>query len=334
MTKPKKLSKSALKEQGRRDAIREAFSKFYGAMYEDDDRWGASLLPALQAPVRYSCLVNRYAAAPDSVTGDEGVRRVEWLPSFQVYVNDNDEGRPRPFPQPVHDPTTNVRTHYLLDLASILAVDALDVRPSDRVLDLCAAPGGKSLCIAQRLDAESGGRLQANDPSSARRARLCSVLRQYVPERARDSIIEVTGIDVTCSRHALLPVGTFDRVLCDAPCSSERHVLHDAEELGRWTPGRSRHNAKRQLDLLLAAIRATKPGGRVVYSTCSLSALENDGVVEKALAKSEFRCDVITSSLSWPVGEPTSLGWIVLPDRPGRWGPLYFCVFIKREEAV
>lgn len=77
----------------------------------------------------------------------------------------------------------------------------------------------------------------------------------------------------------------FDRVLVDAPCSSERHVLHSESELLNWSAGRSRNNAKRQLQLLQTALRLCRVGGRVVYSTCSISRLENDEVVARAVNK-------------------------------------------------
>lgn len=79
-------------------------------------------------------------------------------------------------------------------------------------------------------------------------------------------------------------------------------------------------------------MECVKIGGLIVYATCSISDMENDGVIEKALAnKRGFTCDVLTHERSYIIGEKTKFGWIVLPDdkTESGWGPLYFCV-LKR----
>ena len=137
----------------------------------------------------------------------------------------------------------------------------------------------------------------------------------------------------TSFRHE---TGTYDRILVDAPCSSERHVMHSGEEMMTWAPSRSRKMAERQVRLLLAAVRALRPGGRVVYSTCSLSPTENDDVVEAVLAKSRYP---ISSHLlvdgELPFGERTKRGWHVLPDNnPHQFGPIYIAVLVRGGVAV
>lgn len=88
-------------------------------------------------------------------------------------------------------------------------------------------------------------------------------------------------------RFLLFLFGVFPKqVLVDVPCSSERHLIHDESELRKWTPRRSATLAKKQYELLLAALRTVRVGGIVVYSTCSISSLENDGVIAKVLYKS------------------------------------------------
>ncbi|KAJ3110478.1 NOL1/NOP2/Sun domain member 3 [Phlyctochytrium bullatum] len=410
---------------------RHPFSRFYAQQY-NSDRW-RSLLPALLAPTRYSCLVNRHADPRDVIARMEAfrpgmardARRVEWLgggvncvvvdadevgvevleasealkaldgaqegsadvvdvvesetaepepePETAPATPDTESGKkpkqrkgkggvlkpskqptakkekkpaqntvstttaaPRPadlpFPPPAFD-VRNVRTHYLMDLASVVATDALALRPNDRVLDLCAAPGGKSLCILQTLNADRGGRLTANEMSVARRTRLKRVLREYLPRDTHDRVVTVTGVDGTRAA-GLLGRECFDKVLCDAPCSSERHVVRDAAELEAWSAGRTRAAARRQRRLLAAALACVRDGGRVVYATCSLSEEENDRVVERVVGRGEVECEVLTGQragcLQWPVGEPTRVGWMVLPDRVGRWGPLYFAVLVRK----
>jgi len=90
--------------------------------------------------------------------------------------------------------------------------------------------------------------------------------------------------------------------------------------------------AQRQYLLLLTALSAVKPGGLVVYSTCSLSEQENDTVIDKALDnKFGFRFEVMKKGFK--IGEATKHGWIVLPDREGGWGPLYFSILQRKENA-
>jgi 5-methylcytosine rRNA methyltransferase NSUN4 len=119
----------------------------------------------------------------------------------------------------------------------------------------------------------------------------------------------------------------FDRVLVDAPCSGERHLLMGGDELKNWTPSRSKQLSVRQHSLLCAALDATKDGGTVVYSTCALSPLENDGVIRKLLKSRKDQFTVVKSSDS--AGEATEFGRIYLPDVSGGSGPIY-CAVLKR----
>lgn len=211
----------------------------------------------------------------------------------------------------------------------------LDVQPYDSVLDLCAAPGGKALAILQKLNlGDAGGSLTCNELSPDRRKRLKNVIQSYLPQHLQ-SFVTITGRDAT--KWHQLDATKYDKVLVDAPCSSDRHLLHDETELASWTPGRVRANAKRQFSILFSALRAVRFGGIVVYATCALSHEENDDVIEKVLKKSKLKAIVIRPTVS--TGEQTKYGWIVLPDSPvisgdgsttpndyltTGWGPLYF----------
>jgi len=215
---------------------------------------------------------------------------------------------------------------YTLDSASIRAAQALKVRPGDRVLDLCAAPGGKTLILLEALCGPgpghdpTEGHLTANELSSARRRRLDEVIREHAPESAR-ARVKVTGYDGNL--FGLKRAGEFDRVLLDAPCSSERHCLEDDVEMKEWKESRTKQLAQRQYSLLCSAILALKPGGTLVYSTCSISPFENDGVVERALKrKSDLVClDEETDDLADL--EKTRFGFQIFPDRADGAGPMY-----------
>jgi 16S rRNA C967 or C1407 C5-methylase (RsmB/RsmF family) len=213
---------------------------------------------------------------------------------------------------------------YYMDSASILAAAALGVQPGDQVLDLCAAPGGKTLVLAEKLAGK--GLIIANELSRDRRMRLLKVIEEHVPEKFH-SLIQVTGYDG--NQFGLKKANQFDRVLLDAPCSSERHLLHEDPSMKDWKESRTKQLAMRQYSLLCSALLSVKPGGVVVYSTCSISPLENDGVVERLLKKKEG-----TVELDWLVQEDeaskvsgiekTSCGFQIFPDRASGAGPIYF----------
>ena len=206
--------------------------------------------------------------------------------------------------------------YYVMDPASILAAKALEVQKGDRVLDMCAAPGGKSLILAESEPSE----LLLNELSAARRDRLKKVVQQYIPRHIRDSVF-LKGKDG--GLFAKTHENYFDRILVDAPCSGERHLLQHPKELSEWSPSRSQKLAQRQYALLTAALLAVKPGGRIVYSTCSISPFENDGVIEKLVYKKEGRFNILSVSLPDSVPfEKTKFGVLFLPDQ-GFGGPIY-----------
>jgi 5-methylcytosine rRNA methyltransferase NSUN4 len=201
---------------------------------------------------------------------------------------------------------------YILDRASLLPVELLAPQPGERILDLCAAPGGKSLLIAEAMAFQ--GQLDCNDVSQERLTRLRKVFRDYeVPESKEGwRVLFSHGSGRACAAHAEEP---YDGILVDAPCSSESHVLRRSAELRKWSSSRSQLLAKRQRKLLAAALKACRSGGRVVYATCSISPLENESVVEKVAQKLGSTVQV----------EATRL---VLPHRD-QMGPMYMAHFRK-----
>ncbi len=209
--------------------------------------------------------------------------------------------------------------YYIMDPASISVARALDVQPGDSVLDMCAAPGGKSLILAEGL--KESGELICNELSAARRERLTKVIQQYIPRDIRNRVW-VTGKDG--GKFALTHQEKFDRILVDAPCSGERHQLRTPAELSEWKKSRSEKLAQRQYALMTAALIACRSGGRIVYATCSISPLENDGVIERLMKKKEGQFRVLPAT----EGEPKKFGTQYLPDRGGT-GPIYFSVIEK-----
>lgn len=316
-TLSKSKQKALQREQDRKQSVFNGFSAHYEQEW-GTERW-QGLLEALQKPVRHCLLINKYCHTDDlgaKLTPlASNLERLEYLQTRCLVSRDQSR-----YPPPSHD-RHKLRDYYILDAGSVLATEALALEPHDRVLDLCAAPGGKSLAILQKLDPRMGGQLTVNELSNDRRRRLRQVLDEYLPPDVVEEAITVTGRDGT-KRYS--EPEQYDKVLLDAPCSSERHLLHDEKEFEMWTPKRTVINAKRQLALLKAAAYSVAVGGLVVYGTCSISSVENDKVISKMLRKGKVPLEVVRRT--WPIGEPTKYGWIVLPDKTEGWGPLFFAV--------
>ncbi|MEK7528352.1 MAG: RsmB/NOP family class I SAM-dependent RNA methyltransferase [Patescibacteria group bacterium] len=169
---------------------------------------------------------------------------------------------------------------YPMNASSLLPVLALDVKNGDRVLDACAAPGGKALVINDILG--GSGKLIANDRSSARASRMRNIFEEY---GARN--IEMWNVPAETLFRKYPDF--FDKILLDAPCSSEKHVIQSPKHLAEWSHGRIRALKQQQLSLLCGLFRALKTGGRLVYATCAVTREENEDVIEKCLKKTGGR---------------------------------------------
>ncbi len=176
-------------------------------------------------------------------------------------------------------PLLNAGSLYLQDPGTRLAVEALDPRAGETVLDLCAAPGGKSLLI---VDALVSGRIVSMDLPAARIDRL------------RDNLSRTAGVGAALVQADLLEGGAsvlkehglpvqYPAVLIDVPCSNTGVMRHRVDVKWRIQEADFPKHARQQGALLGAAARLVGPGGRLVYSTCSVDAVENEGVVDAFL---------------------------------------------------
>ncbi|KAL6751043.1 S-adenosyl-L-methionine-dependent methyltransferase [Haematococcus lacustris] len=394
--------------------------------------WGSrwpGLYAELKKAASHVALCNPHVAGSHSLPG--GLLPVAGLPAA-VQLYSRQDAATCPYDPPETDQCTGLKTYYWLDMASVMPPLLLDVVPGHAVLDMCAAPGGKTLVMAhclfppqlntahqqdqqhpelqpqpppsqqepsqqqepkqqQQQQQESqqephpqqpelaGGLSQppplplrsvlvANEPDPGRRARLARVLQEQLPCALLNHPSLQPGLPALHEGAATGPAGVrllgqegdkyfargheqeaYDRVLLDVPCSSERHVVQQALAAARgqvsasqWSVAGCRALAGLQLQLLLAGLQALRQGGRLVYSTCSLAAVENDEVVAKALA----RCPVGSLHIVLP-GHPgyglqsgaltglfgaerTRYGVIVMPDAPQGSGPIYAAVLEKR----
>jgi tRNA (cytosine40_48-C5)-methyltransferase len=165
--------------------------------------------------------------------------------------------------------------YYIQDLSSCMAVDALDIAPGQVVLDVAAAPGGKTTFMAQKMN--NTGAIIALEPND-RRARSMSF------NLARCGVYN-TCIFKTDGLYADKFEMKFDRVLLDAPCSCEGVIAKDPTRKLSHTPEDVDYCSRIQERLIEAAARYVKPGGIMVYSTCSFAPEENEMVVDKLLRK-------------------------------------------------
>ncbi len=162
------------------------------------------------------------------------------------------------------------------DPSTLTAVELLQARPGLRVLDACAAPGGKTVQIAARMCRR--GELTAVELHADRLARLRANLKRHALD---DWVRTMKGDAGDLSAAAM---GRFDRILLDAPCSNTGVLRRRPDARWRFSPARLRDLAARQRRLLAGLLPLLAPGGRLVYATCSLEPEENDEVVAAVCA--------------------------------------------------
>lgn len=212
---------------------------------------------------------------------------------------------------------------YMLDEASVMTASLLPLVEDGRVLDMCAAPGGKTLVLASRLP--SGATITANDRSKERCRRMRAVLDEHLPGELRQRV------STSCrdaSTWGLKEKDAYDSILLDAPCSSERHVMADEAYMAQWSPSRPKRLAIEQYALLASAFMALKEGGHLLYSTCSINPGEDEEVVAKLFKRHPGAVEEVKTCL--PMAEPKTHGALILPDNAGGLGPMYFCLLRKK----
>jgi 16S rRNA (cytosine967-C5)-methyltransferase len=210
------------------------------------------------------------------------------------------------------------------DAGAQLAAPLLDAAPGMRVLDACAAPGGKTLHIAQRTP--DLAELVAVDNDPLRLARV----RENLQRASRDAVL--VPADMTAAVPSLKP-RSFDRVLVDAPCSSTGVIRRHPDIKLLRRPGDIAALAITQRRILATAFELLAPGGRLVYSTCSVLPAENEVVVAGFLA-SEPRA----RAAGWPESLPRppglldrSVGWQLLPGGSAGTDGFYYACLAKIE---
>ncbi len=214
------------------------------------------------------------------------LRPIPWCETG-YYVN-NEE-------RPGKHPYYYAGLYYIQEPSAMSPVEALQVQPGDRVLDLCAAPGGKSTQIAAALQGQ--GLLVTNDLSGERIRALGKNLERY---GVRNAIV----LNETPDRIATRFAGFFDKILVDAPCSGEGMFRKDEDAARQWLHHSVERCSIMQRDILQTVARMLAPGGRIVYSTCTFAPEENERSIAVFLDQhQQFKATIPVGSQHFQPGQ-------------------------------
>jgi len=226
-----------------------------------------------------------------------GLKPVPWAEAGYYYEEADRPGK---------HPHYHAGLYYIQEPSAMAPAELLDVRPGHRVLDLCAAPGGKSTQIAAKL--RGHGLLVANDNA---RDRTKALARNLELAGVRNAVVlnEEPG--------RLVPVfrAFFDRILVDAPCSGEGMFRKDESMIADWLRHPTEHWTAMQREVLRRAAEMLAPGGLLVYSTCTFSPEENEErIAELLMERPDFEVVPVELRHGWAPGRPD---WVRL-DGIGR----------------
>ena len=226
-------------------------------------------------------------AALERYLGELGIvpKPVDWLPGAYEVLQWQSPGNTLAF---------TAGWYYVQEAIAMAAVVALDPQPRDCILDMCAAPGGKTAQIATRLG--DAGVVIANEIHAMRLPSLSATV-------SRLGLTPVVTMQAD-GRSLAFPPQTFDRVLVDAPCSGEGNLRRR-----RPSPWRENHGhriANAQKKLLRRALDLVKPGGTVVYSTCTFAPEENEAVLDAVMGD---RAVVESFDITGLRGQPGLTNW-------------------------
>lgn len=192
----------------------------------------------------------------------------------------------RPGKHPYHE----AGTYYIQEPSAMMPAALLDAQPSERILDLCAAPGGKSTQIASAMQQQ--GILVTNEIHPAR-AKILSENMERMGVR--------NAIVTNESPQNLVPrfPSYFDRIMVDAPCSGEGMFRKNEEAMQQWSLENVQLCADRQDEILDCADLMLRPGGTLVYSTCTFATLENEGSIARFIERHPDY-EVVGQQRLWP----------------------------------
>ncbi len=219
-------------------------------------------------------------------------KAVPWEPQGYYYAIDA-----RPGLHPYHE----AGVYYLQEASAMSAVALLDPQPGERVCDLCAAPGGKTTQIAGRMAGE--GFLLCNEIHPKR----AQILARNIE---RMGVANSLVTNEHPGRLAEKYPGFFDRILIDAPCSGEGMFRKEEAAVTDWSQETVEMCARRQAEILSSGAALLRPGGRLVYSTCTFAPEENEQTIEAFLkTHPEFEMEPVEAPWFTTVGEGVFRLW-------------------------
>jgi len=259
---------------------------------EEFDDWLASY----EAPRRYGLRVNTLKTDGESYRMrspfSAGLKPVPWAEAGFYYSEEDRPGK---------HPHYHAGLYYIQEPSAMAPAELLDARPGQRVLDLCAAPGGKSTQIAAKLNGQ--GLLVANDNA---RERTKALARNLELAGVRNAVV------LNEEPERLVPVfrASFDRILVDAPCSGEGMFRKDESMIADWLRHPAEHWTSLQREILRHAAEMLAPGGVLVYSTCTFSPEENEERIAELLAERlDLEVVPVPPAHGWAPGRPD---WVSL----------------------
>lgn len=213
--------------------------------------------------------------------------RVPWIEDGYYY-----EESDRPGKHPYHE----AGVYYIQEASAMVPVTFLEAKPGERILDLCAAPGGKSTQIASAMKGQ--GILVCNEIHPAR----AKILSENIERMGVRNAIVVSHTPDELAEHF---EGYFDRILVDAPCSGEGMFRKNEDACMEWSPENVEMCGLRQDEILDAAAEMLCGGGRLVYSTCTFAPCENEGSISRFLKRHpEFQILPVAKSEEMSAGNP------------------------------
>lgn len=195
------------------------------------------------------------------------LKEVPWCENGFYY-----EAADTPGKHPYHE----AGVYYIQEPSAMAPVEYLEVKPGERILDLCAAPGGKSTQIATALRGQ--GMLICNEIHPAR----AKILSENIE---RLGIQNAVVLNETPAKLAAMFDSYFDKILVDAPCSGEGMFRKNEDACGEWSLSNVELCGTRQDEILDCAASMLKPGGKLVYSTCTFAPIENEGSIYRFLER-------------------------------------------------
>lgn len=243
-----------------------------------------AFLQSLERPRAVALRLNPMKGAQPSLPFE--LQGVPWEPNGYYY-----DTQAHPGLHPYHE----AGVYYMQEASAMSAVALLNPKPGEKICDLCAAPGGKSTQIAGRMMGE--GFLLCNE-INPKRAKILS--RNIERMGVGNALVTNEHPQTLENKYA----GYFDRVLIDAPCSGEGMFRKEEAAITDWSEDTVRMCANRQREILHSGAQLVRPGGRLVYSTCTFAPEENEETVDAFLqTHPEFSPEPVDAPWFTPVGE-------------------------------